>query len=137
MVSLPLADNVDTERGFVCPPSGESFIAMTIAPIEERQVRPCIDCAFFVYLTNDQVGRCNLWKGERKGTSHPRWEIEDETYLPTWPCSYHVTPHEIETSPDDPWVRSVIQESLRFYNSAHRRRDITESSRKRTGRRSR
>ncbi len=107
---------------------------MTIPPVEIRQLRPCNLCAFFVYLTNDQVGRCNLWKGERSGTTGTRWEVEEEARLISWPCPFHATPREVELSPDDPWVRNAVAESMRFYNSAHKRRDITINRRKRNGR---
>lgn len=105
---------------------------MELPPVEIRQVRPCSICAFFVHLSDSLDGICTLNKGEKKGNHSPRWEEEGEI-LNAWTCWYNITPEEIEGSAD-PWVHSIVNESLRFYNSAHSRREIT-SGRKMRNRR--
>jgi hypothetical protein len=103
---------------------------MILPSVEIRQIRPCSVCAFFVHVTESQDGICTLNKGERKGDSHPRWENEDPFFLTTRTCWYNITPEEIEGT-SDPWVKSIVNESLRFYNSAHSRREITGGRRNR------
>jgi hypothetical protein len=97
---------------------------MKLPPVEIRQVRPCSICAFFVHLSDSLDGICTVNKGEKKGQRCPRWEQEDPASLNAWTCWYNITTEEIEGS-EDPWVKSIVNESLRFYNSAHSRREIT------------
>lgn len=101
---------------------------MELPPVEIRQVRPCSVCAFFVHISDTQEGRCNLNKGEKKRFPYPRWDIEELDRLTAWPCWFNIIPEEIEGS-TDPWIKSIVNESLRFYNSAHSRRDIIASRR--------
>lgn len=103
---------------------------MDLPPVEIRQIRPCSVCAFYVHVSDSQEGTCNLNKGEKRGTTNPRWKNEDPTSLLGWNCWYNITPEEIEGT-SDPWVRNIVNESLRFYNSAHSRRDICGSRRTR------
>jgi hypothetical protein len=102
---------------------------MDLPSVEVRQVRPCSVCAFFVHVSDLQEGICTLNKGERKGSAYPRWELEDQNHITDWNCWYNISPEEIEGS-ENPWVKSIVNESLRFFNSAHTRRDITEGRRK-------
>lgn len=97
---------------------------MTVIPAEQRQIRPCSVCAFFVYISNTGEGRCNLAKDEKAGLDTLRWEIEDLSGLLHWPCIYNLTTEEVEESVDS-WVKSLVNESLRFRTSAHTRRNIT------------
>ena len=97
---------------------------MDLPPVEIRQFRPCSVCAFFVYVSDTQDGICTLNKGVKKGHSSPRWESDDPVHLTAWTCWFNITPEEIEGS-QDPWVKSIVNESLRYFNSAHTRRDIT------------
>jgi hypothetical protein len=80
-------------------------------------------------VSDSQDGICTLNKGERKGSDYPRWELEDLAHLTTWNCWYNIVPEEIEGS-ENPWVKSIVNESLRFFNSAHTRREITGGRRK-------
>lgn len=105
---------------------------MELPPVEVRQVRPCSICAFYVHLSDSLDGICTMNKGEKKGHKYPRWE-EDESNLIGRICWYNITPEEIEGSAD-PWVKSIVNESLRFYNSAHTRREITGGRRMKTRR---
>lgn len=104
-----------------------------LLPVEIRQVRPCSVCAFFVHVSDTQEGRCTLNKGEKKRFHGSRWSVEEGDRLASWPCWYNITPEELETT-NDPWIKSIVNESLRFFNSAHDRRDII-GSRRNTGRR--
>jgi hypothetical protein len=106
---------------------------MELPPVEIRQVRPCSICAFYVHLSDSLDGICTLNKGDKKGYNYPRWEEEEESSLIARTCWYNITPEEIEGSVD-PWVKSIVNESLRFYNSPHIRREIT-GGRRRKGRR--
>jgi hypothetical protein len=101
---------------------------MDLPPVEIRQVRPCTVCAFFVHISDTREAICTLNKAEKKGHAAPRWRIEDPAYPTTWICWFNITPEEIEGT-DNPWVKSIVNESLRFYNSAHSRREITRSRR--------
>jgi|GEM_PF-986075 len=106
---------------------------MDLPPVEVRQIRPCSVCAFFVHVSDSQEGICTLNKGERRGTDYPRWERDDMEHLISWTCWYNIIPEEIEGS-ENPWVKSIVNESLRFFNSAHTRREIV-GGRKKRGRR--
>ena len=97
---------------------------MELPSVEIRQIRPCSVCAFFVHISENQDGICTLNKGVKKGQNTPRWESEDAFSLTARPCWFNITLEEIEGSAD-PWIKSIVNESLRFYNSAHTRREIT------------
>lgn len=99
---------------------------MDITPQEERQIRPCSVCAFFVYMTNTGEGRCNLGKDEKPGMESLRWELTELSDFLHWPCMFNLTPEEIEVSVDS-WIKSLVNESLRFRTSAHTRRSITSN----------
>ncbi len=104
--------------------------AMNLPPVEIRQIRPCSVCAFYVHVSDSQDAICTLNKGEKKGYASPRWESDDPAHLLSRTCWYNITPEEIEGT-DDPWVKNIVSESLRFYNSAHSRREITGGRRNR------
>jgi len=106
------------------------FSIMDLPPVEIRQFRPCSVCAFYVHISDTQEAICTLNKGEKKGHPAPRWESDDPSYLLSWTCWFNITPEEIEGT-DDPWVKSIVNESLRFFNSPHNRREITGSRRNR------
>ncbi|PWR74979.1 hypothetical protein ACKUB1_16680 [Methanospirillum stamsii] len=101
---------------------------MSITPAEERQIRPCSVCAFFVYTTNCGEGRCNLAKDEREDYESRRWELSELSDLIRWPCMFNLTPEEIEVSVDS-WVKSLVNESLRFRTSVQSRRSMTSNRR--------
>ncbi|MFH0966875.1 MAG: hypothetical protein V1862_04240 [Methanobacteriota archaeon] len=106
---------------------------MELPAVEIRQIRPCSVCAFFVHISETQDGICTLNKGEKKGQSRPRWDSDDLIDLTTRTCWYNITLDEIEGT-SDPWVQSIVNESLRFYNSAHSHREITAGRRNRSRR---
>ncbi len=108
--------------------SGESE-RYGLPAVEFRQIRPCAVCAFFVHISDTEDGICTLKKGEKKGQSRPRWDSDDPSDLMNRTCWYNITPDEIEKSAD-PWVQNIVNESLRFFNSAHSRREITTRRRK-------
>ncbi len=102
---------------------------MIVTPPEKRQIRPCSVCAFFVLISDGDAGRCNLGKDEREGTERRRWELDEFSDLIRWPCMYNLTPEEIEVSVDS-WVKSLVNESLRFRTSVQTRRSMTSTRRK-------
>jgi hypothetical protein len=102
---------------------------MVVTPPDDRQIRSCSVCAFFVFLTNAGLGRCNLAKDEKEGSDRRRWELDELSDLIRWPCMYNLTPEEIEVSVDS-WVKSLVHESLRFRTSVQTRRSISMNRRK-------
>jgi hypothetical protein len=101
---------------------------MDLPPVNIRQIRPCSVCAFFIHISDTGEGFCTLNIGGKKGQATPRWENDDVARLSAWSCWYNITPEEIEET-DDRWVKKIVNESLRFYNSAHTRREITAGRR--------
>ncbi|KAF5082424.1 hypothetical protein KHC33_09600 [Methanospirillum sp. J.3.6.1-F.2.7.3] len=102
---------------------------MTVTPPEKRQIRPCSACAFFVFTSDTGEGRCNLGKDEKPGSDERRWELSEISDFIHWPCMYNLTPEEIEVSVDS-WVKSLVNESLRFRTSVQTRRSISTNRRK-------
>jgi hypothetical protein len=117
------------DTGAVSTSSSYIYLTMVVTPTEHRQTRPCSVCAFFVLTTDTGIGRCNLGKDEKAGFDLRRWQLEELSALIRWPCMYNLTPDEIEVSMDS-WVKSLVNESLRFRTSVQTRRSITSGRRK-------
>ncbi|NLV26425.1 MAG: hypothetical protein GXY48_04565 [Methanomicrobiales archaeon] len=103
---------------------------MSITPPEERQIRPCSACAFFVFISDSGEGRCNLARDTKPDNDLKRWELTELSDFIHWPCMYNLTTEEIEVSVDS-WVKSLVNESLRFRTSVQSRRSISSNRRTR------
>lgn len=71
-----------------------------------------------------------MGKDEKPGAQLRRWELSESSDFIHWPCMYNLTTEEIEVSADS-WVKSLVNESLRYRTSVQTRRSINSSRKKR------